>query len=245
MKGQIVVIAHVFFLSLLVSGFSVPRSAPGSLSPDPGFAVVELFTSEGCSSCPPADEIVSRLDKKQNIYVLSFHVDYWKDCFSDPAYSERQKQYGDIFHLSSIYTPQIIINGKTEMVGSDENNLRKTIDEYIKEKPAYTISLQLQPIKNNKVFIRGLTNANSESQFNLALVQNRTSSHIQRGENQGKTLNHFHIVRAFHMISIQNGMISDELIMPAGLSADDCILIAYLQDKTTGHIEAVTSSEIH
>src|SRR5215467_12178917 len=77
-----------------------------------GFAVVELFTSEGCSSCPSADVAVARLlnEHNDNIYVLGFHVDYWnylgwKDNFSDAAYSARQERYGRVFHLESIYTP--------------------------------------------------------------------------------------------------------------------------------------------
>ena len=249
MKRQFSVIGRIFFLSLLFSGFTFSRPVSTKTTSDPGFAVVELFTSEGCSSCPPADEIVGRLDKKKNIYVLSFHVDYWnylgwKDVFSDPAYSERQKQYGSIFHLTSIYTPQIIVNGRTEMVGSEENNLHKTIGEYILEKPAYSVSLQIKPVTNNKIFIKGLTNGDSETQFNLALVQNGVTDHIQRGENRGKTLHHFHVVRDFHVLPIQNGSIADSVSLPAGLTAGDCTLIAYLQNKKTGFILAATSSEI-
>ena len=88
-----------------------------------GFAVVELFTSEGCSSCPPADAAVAKLlhDYKENVYVLGFHVDYWnylgwKDNFSCAAYSARQQQYGRTFQLNSVYTPQVIVNGQHNLL---------------------------------------------------------------------------------------------------------------------------------
>src|SRR5579863_9472756 len=86
-----------------------------------GFAIVELFSSEGCSSCPPAEAVMHKLIGKANtqylpVYVIEFHVDYWdylawKDTFAMAEYSQRQQDYGDFFKLSSIYTPQVIING--------------------------------------------------------------------------------------------------------------------------------------
>src|SRR5882757_10188754 len=92
-----------------------------------GFAVVELFTSEGCSSCPSADALVAAVQKEnkdQPVYILAFHVDYWdrlgwKDAFSDAAYSDRQRAYASWLRLSSIYTPQVVVNGRKEFVGSD------------------------------------------------------------------------------------------------------------------------------
>jgi hypothetical protein len=92
-----------------------------------GFAVLELFTSEGCSSCPPADELLNQLqqqDAQEQLYILAFHVDYWdhqgwKDRFSSYAYSQRQQQYAEWFKLRSIYTPQLVVSGQHELVGSD------------------------------------------------------------------------------------------------------------------------------
>lgn len=99
-----------------------------------GFAIVELFTSEGCSSCPPADRLIDKLvtEKGSEIYILSYHIDYWdhigwKDPFSQAAFTNRQRQYGRHFSLESIYTPQVIVNGIDEFVGSDERKLRASI----------------------------------------------------------------------------------------------------------------------
>ncbi|MEO6849831.1 MAG: DUF1223 domain-containing protein, partial [Mucilaginibacter sp.] len=100
-----------------------------------GFAVVELFTSEGCSSCPPADAVVAKVQKEsanKPVYILAYHVDYWnrlgwKDVFSSPEYSARQNQYAHWLKLSSVYTPQVVVNGRTEFVGSEEGALRGAI----------------------------------------------------------------------------------------------------------------------
>src|ERR1700743_2334239 len=83
-----------------------------------GFALVELFTSEGCSSCPPADEFAARIAKENQdkpVYVLAFHVDYWdrlgwKDRYSNPEFSQRQQRYAQYLHLESVYTPQVVVN---------------------------------------------------------------------------------------------------------------------------------------
>src|SRR5256714_7907772 len=108
-------------------------------APSPGPAkrkavVVELFTSEGCSSCPPADELLSRMRQNPStngaeIITLGFHVDYWdhqgwRDRFSSHAYSHRQESYGERFHLQSVYTPQIVVDGRDEMVGNDRKRVQ-------------------------------------------------------------------------------------------------------------------------
>ena len=116
-----------------------------------GFAVVELFTSEGCSSCPPADELVARIQKEnsdQPVYILSFHVDYWnnlgwKDPFSSAAYSKRQKEYANRLNLQSIYTPQVIVNGRTEFVGSDEGKMLNAIKSNLQKNSASLMTLKI------------------------------------------------------------------------------------------------------
>jgi hypothetical protein len=216
----------------------------------PGFAVVELFTSEGCSSCPPADEAVGRLKGfEKNVYVLSFHVDYWnnlgwKDVFSDPAYSRRQQQYGTFFHLSNIYTPQIIVNGKVEFVGSEESRLRKTIEESILEIPKTEIHIKVLQEINHKIPVSVSSDGNKGFRLNLALVQNFASDFVQRGENKGKTLSHFFIVRDFKVLS--NTKVSNKffLNMPTGLQSSNCTVVAFLQDSNSGHVIAATGSII-
>src|SRR5262245_9342561 len=101
------------------------------------FALLELFTSEGCSSCPPADALLARLASEarnagRRVYALSFHVDYWdrlgwKDRYSSAAYSKRQGEYARRFRLASLYTPQLVVNGEQEMVGSDARSVEAAL----------------------------------------------------------------------------------------------------------------------
>ena len=241
----------IFLISQVL--FSSYKKQPGinKYIPAPeGFALVELFTSEGCSSCPPADEAVGRLNGwKENVYVLSFHVDYWnylgwKDVFSNAAYSSRQQNYGDLFHLSSIYTPQIIVNGKVQFVGSDETALRATIETDLKEIPKAELQIKVQPGNKNQLAVSWTTNANPELKMNLALVQNFTKDHIQKGENKGQTLNHYFTVRDFKTLPVNGGSNPAYLNIPAGLQTSDCTVIAFLQNSQTGYVVAATQSPI-
>src|SRR6266496_3650729 len=110
------------------------------------FALLELFTSEGCSSCPPADRLLPLLaNLDSNVIPLSFHVDYWNhlgwtDPFSKGEFSERQRKYGERFQLESIYTPQLIINGEYELVGSNRSTAEADIKEALKEKASVQLS---------------------------------------------------------------------------------------------------------
>ena len=211
-----------------------------------GFALVELFTSEGCSSCPPADEVVGRLSGwKQNVYVLSFHVDYWdylgwKDVFSSAAYSSRQQDYGNLFHLSSIYTPQIVVNGRIQFVGSDETRLRTTIESDLKEIPKTELQMKIQSENKNQLTVVWTTNPHPDLKMNLALVQNFTKDHIQKGENKGQTLNHYFTVRDFQTLPANTGTNTNYINIPAGLQPSECTMIAFLQNPQTGYIVAAT-----
>ncbi len=206
-----------------------------------GFAVVELFTSEGCSSCPPADEAVADIQREfpDNVFVLSFHVDYWnylgwKDEFSDASYSVRQQRYGSAFHLESIYTPQVVVNGKKEFVGSDKIELEKTIGESLKSTASSDVQLNISAASSAQgATVQYESNANGKYELNIALVQLKAESDVKRGENKGRKLKHINIVRGFKIITMNGGTGSAQFEIPAGLSKQDCKIIAYLQDKNS------------
>ena len=133
-----IITACLGFGALVTQAFMITKDKDAlkvNTEADKGFAVVELFTSEGCSSCPPADALVAKVQKEsagKPVYILAYHVDYWnrlgwKDAFSDAAYSARQKQYSHWIKGAEIYTPQAVINGRKEFVGSQEGTLRSTI----------------------------------------------------------------------------------------------------------------------
>jgi hypothetical protein len=238
----------------LASWLTTGNQAATAVSPthaDTGFAVVELFTSEGCSSCPPADEAMIHLAKefKNHVYFLGYHVDYWdyigwKDAFDSPDYTQRQNKYAETFGLNSIYTPQVIVNGRKELVGSREAELRRLIQDELKL-PA-TASLQLKLERADSVVGLSYQIENvSGAVLNLALVQRMATSQVQRGENQGRKLEHVNIVRKLQSISIKNehsGKTS--LKVPAGLVAKDLKVIAFVQDARTMKIVCATGIEL-
>ncbi len=134
-KIRIPVIVILVSVTISCFGFDTKKAPDKKKSEEgKGFAVIELFTSEGCSSCPPADELVSKVlsENKPDVYILSFHVDYWdrlgwKDDFSQATFSDRQKQYARYLSLDGVYTPQIVVNGTDQFVGSNETHLRSSI----------------------------------------------------------------------------------------------------------------------
>ena len=173
--------------------------------------LVELFTSEGCSSCPPADALLERLDRSQpvngtELIVLSEHVDYWndigwKDPFSSHEYSERQSAYAGHFGLGSIYTPQMVVDGHIELVGSDA---RRAIQAVESATNAAKTQLSLSEIRfdgADKVSLHleagplpSSVSAKSANLF-LAIADDSDESHVSRGENAGRTLKHVAVLR--------------------------------------------------
>ena len=212
-----------------------------------GFVVAELFTSEGCSSCPPADALAARLLESypENVFVLGFHVDYWdylgwKDNFSNSAYSRRQQQYGNIFHLNSVYTPQVVINGSEEFVGSDQSKLYSTVDQNLKLKQKKTISVSAS-VSGEKININyTVIDLGKTTKINFALVQLHAESKVQRGENRGSVLKHVNVVRDF--ITVPSSQINGrlQLPLPAGLSKNDLAIIAFAQDDISWKITSAS-----
>ncbi len=169
--------------------------------------LVELFTSEGCSSCPPADAVLARLLKEQpnpnaEIITLALHVDYWnrlgwKDEFSDIKYSERQSRYADTFNSDQVYTPQMVIDGQKEFVGSNFGNAKNAIAEAAKNKK---VAVEIEP-ENSKVKINiNDLNTDEDSSVFLVVAQDNLSTNVKSGENSGRNLRHESVVREMNVI---------------------------------------------
>ncbi|OQP57223.1 hypothetical protein A3860_11745 [Niastella vici] len=205
------------------------------------FAVIELFTSEGCSSCPPADELAARIGREfdQEVYVLAFHVDYWnylgwKDAFSQPAFTSRQQKYGAHFKLNSIYTPQMIVNGKTELVGSNESLLRKTLKKELELSMTSVIHLSIDTIEKRNLTVAYKTERTENEILHIALVQRQAVTNVQRGENAGRQLHHVNIVRELKSVLLHgpaSGTI--RLTIPDRLSSNEVAVIAFTQDENS------------
>lgn len=193
------------------------------------FAVVELFTSEGCSSCPPADKFLSELvadaqKTGKRVFPLAFHVDYWNrlgwtDPFSSAQFSDRQRAYAGKFGIRSAYTPQMIVNGSEEFVGSDRERAKRAIDAVLR-RPA-TVEVKLRWHDGTVEY--EVTGAPSGSVLNLAIVERDLVTNVKSGENSGRTLRHDNVVRVF--VSKPTG--KGAATLPATPNAS---VIGYVQD---------------
>ena len=233
---------HLGWLGLfLFSAGCTPNVASAA---DPGFALVELFTSEGCSSCPPADLLLSKIAsdaKKENrpIYTLSFHVDYWNrlgwtDPYSAAKFTRRQQDYAQTLRLSGIYTPQMIVNGTAEFVGSNRANATKAIEAAIVRKASTMIDLKAKASPDEIVVEYKLSEPAPEAVLHFAWTEAEVSSNPDRGENGGQKLRHVNVVRDFKTIELKapfSGSIT--LQRPDnGLGS----VIAYVQEPRSGKI---------
>lgn len=211
-----------------------------------GFAVLELFTSEGCSSCPPADALLARIQKAagdQPVYILAYHVDYWnrlgwRDIFSKAVYSKRQNQYSRQLG-AQVYTPQLIINGKSEYIGSDEAAVSEAIKDALNGSSQLSLNIQGR-FEPGKVQLHYQVTGNAgKSQLLVALVEKHATSQVKRGENEGRTLSHVQIVNDLHIFSLQSGHEGNvQIDLPVAFNPHDWELIGMLQNEETGSIEA-------
>lgn len=235
---------------------SVKNYSGSDDTPKPGFAVVELFTSEGCSSCPPADrllgEIVNEARKKdQPIYALAFHVDYWdyigwKDPFADRAFSERQRRYAQAFRAGRIYTPQMVINGEHEFVGSNRNKAETAIESELGEQAKVSVKLTKPQMTESSLKLGyELSSAPEKSVLHAAVVERDLVNHIKRGENSGRTLHHDNVVRTFKTMEL-HGKKSGEIIVkfPAEVNPKHSSFIVYVQDPGSMQILGAASVEL-
>lgn len=178
--------------------------------------VVELFTSEGCSSCPPADDLLARLAKEQpipgvEIIALEEHVNYWdrlgwRDPFSSAAFTVRQQQYAQVFWKEQVYTPQMVVDGSAEFIGSDDRRARAAIIEAAGAGKA-TVRIRVAPGAEAgqaplSIRIENLppVSAGDMAEALLAVVEDNLSSNVSRGENAGRKLSHRAVVRQLGII---------------------------------------------
>lgn len=209
-----------------------------------GFAVLELFTSEGCSSCPPADQLMGEIEKKykdQPVYILSYHIDYWnnlgwKDKFSSTENSKRQQQYAQTLR-SQIYTPQLIVNGKKEFIGSDQNAVENAIQTALFSSNNTKIELSAK-VSEKEIKVNFKTAENtSQNKLLITLVEKKSSTHVQRGENEGRHLVHWQIVNQKNQISLKNSAEgTTNFKLPENFNTNDWEIIAMIQNTKTGEI---------
>lgn len=222
------------------STLSVPGKSTAGYAP---VAVLELFTSQGCSSCPSADRLLTETlseaaKTNKNIIGLSFHVDYWdrlgwKDPFSSHAYTQRQYQYSTHFAQNGVYTPQEVLNGRQEFVGSNRSKQVSALKEALSQPATVGVLVTAGAPKNNKLTISyQLYGDLTDAVLNVALVSKTTETTVQRGENAGRKLAHDNVVRAFQTIpAATRGTLS--VLMPTDYNPGNGAIVAYVQARQT------------
>ena len=213
--------------------------------------LVELFTSEGCSSCPPADKVLMTLQRDQlvpnaEVITLGFHVDYWdrlgwKDRFSSAEFTRRQEAYAAQFGNDSSYTPQIVVDGVSEFVGSNRGRANEEIAKSAMSAKG-TIDLKIDKDKLSGI-IAGLANKTNATIY-LAVAESELSNQVSRGENSGSTLEHASVVRELKQIGTIDrkdvGKTFDvALPVNSDWKAENIRYVVFVQENSTLKILAV------
>lgn len=170
--------------------------------------VVELFTSQGCSSCPPADALLGEVAERDNVIAIALHVDYWdylgwKDEFASPEHTERQRAYSRAMGERSIYTPQVVIGGADHVVGSNRKQVMRAIERHAQRAMPVDVVLQRD---GNTVTVRALgTGTLPEMIVYMATYNPQETVNVRRGENAGRKLTYHNVVRKIAPIGTWSG----------------------------------------
>jgi len=219
------------------------------------FAVVELYTSEGCSSCPPADQFLKLITENarknnQRIFTMAFHVDYWnylgwKDSFSHIRYSLRQKNYVRALNLKSMFTPQMVVNGKYSVGGNRRASVQKYIDQSLSVIPNTHLRLNIQDTNTKHIKVHyELNNIPPNSMLITALVERGIDIDIKGGENRGEILTHTNVVRTYDRVPLTTKRGEFSLTIPQGCKLGNSSIISFVQNPETMEISAAESLDL-
>ena len=254
------------FLSLSLLALAVRSAAAPAVPDSPGGPVIlELFTSQGCSSCPPADRLLSKLGGDPQlagrVIPLAFHVDYWdsmgwRDPFDAPRWSERQQAYARAFHSNRIYTPQLVVDGRTECVGSEERDVLRRIKDALGAPPAGRVTLAVEPpTADGRLRVQvgaKLTHAAAPRDLDLwvAVWETGLVTPVGAGENASRTLRNDFVVRRLEKALTLPGAAGAERSGELTLGLDkrwkttELGVAAFLQDPATLQIHGAASRAV-
>jgi hypothetical protein len=199
---------RVLILAALLAGSASPAFAGGDSRPR---AVVELFTSQGCSSCPEADRLLGRLAEDPDLVALSFPVTYWdylgwKDTLARPEFTERQRAYAGERRDRAVYTPQLIVNGRDHVVGSDRAAIDRAIDRHARAQRNPSVPIELVSDADTiSVKLGGAAEGMGAATLWLVQFDRRDTVEIGRGENQGRQITYTNVVRQMQPIGRWKG----------------------------------------
>ena len=182
--------------ALVFAGVAAEPVRPAA---DTAPVVLELFTSQGCSSCPPADALLRELNAREGVIALSFHVDYWdylgwKDPFSRPEWTARQRSYARLLGDDRVYTPELVVNGRDGFVGSSRTQAAKAIESAAGRRAGATLAVQIA--KNEATITATRTESAAALRVDAFVVESGLATQITAGENDGRDLAEDAVVRA-------------------------------------------------
>ncbi len=217
----------------LTAGFAMPVAA------EQRPVVVELYTSQGCSSCPPADAVFDELTERDDVIAIALHVDYWdyigwKDEFGHPGHADRQRAYANKAGRRSIYTPEMVVNGQTDIVGTKPMKLFDAIAKH-KEVPA---AMTLDAVRDgNRISVKGTVPRGGAVPMEIHVLDLRPvqTSKITRGENRGKTIKYSNIAHDWRVAGTWDG--KSPLEMSVKAISDDPVVVL-VQEAGAGPIVA-------
>ncbi len=228
--------------------------------------VAELFTSEGCSSCPPADDVLTRLVNEQpvngvTVVALGEHVDYWdrlgwRDPFSSPVFSQRQSAYdARVFRTGRIYTPQIVVDGHIERIGSDETAVHAAVRKAAQaEKANVAVALASHAGGTLQVAVRvevpSSVTLTEPAEVMVAVTEDRLVTNVRRGENGGRVLKHAAVVRslaAVGQLSLQGRVhaTTAALTLAPEWKTENLRVVAFVQERDTRKIVGAASRSLN
>ena len=236
-------------LGLSLINFAIQPAIAAECSTKSGAQTVpllELYTSEGCSSCPPADKWMSSI-KADKVTPLAFHVDYWdyigwKDRFSKAEYSDRQRKTAAFGGAGFVYTPQFVMNGR-DFKGWDDSRLSQSVEASQKLASRANLSLNVVTAANGEITLKSTAQAtkpndSKTSDIFVAIYENKLVSQVKAGENNGSTLKHDYVVREFfgaYQLSNQNEFSKNFTLKPEWKGRDGGAVI-FVQNSQTGEI---------
>jgi hypothetical protein len=220
--------------AFVACGASARAQSPSSVEPAAVKAVIELYTSQGCSSCPPADELMRKLSTRTDIIALSLPVDYWdylgwKDTFASSAYGERQRAYAQQRGDGLIYTPQMVVNGRTHVNGAKSADIEAAISSTSEAFSSRRVPVRIVADQDKLVIDVGAREGAAPSAtIWLATVQRAAEVVVRKGENRGRTLTYANVVREIIPVGMWSGKaetihLERQSIMRSG--ADACAVI--------------------
>lgn len=262
---RILLLASTLLLSLVCVNVAARSddqkpAQPVNAQEDKSGVLVELFTSEGCSSCPPADALLRQLDtmapvNSVGIVVLGEHVDYWdgvgwRDRFSSQQYTDRQKDYARRFSLDSPFTPQMVVDGTQQLVGNNTGALQAALNKAASTNKA-TLRVSAEP-KDQKhlaltVDAGPLPSGSKHADLYVALADNSDETQVGGGENSGRKLQHVAVARSLRKcgtVPAAGAQLQVTVPLEKGFDVEKQRVVVFLQEPGTGHVLAAAAKQL-